>query len=114
MAMYKAISAPTGPVAHQARARSRSMRAAPPVPSTCIYSEHDGFVPPEQSTLPGDPADHENVRVPGSHMGLGFNSFVMWIVADRLAQHEGHWQPFRATGAVAPIFRALRLPTAVA
>jgi pimeloyl-ACP methyl ester carboxylesterase len=110
-AMYRALSAPTGPVAHQARARSRSMRAPPPVPSTCIYSESDGFVPPEQSTLEGDPADHENVRVPGSHVGLGFNSIVMWIVADRLAQREGHWQPFRATGAVAPLWKALGLPT---
>lgn len=111
-AMYKAISAPTGPIAHQARARSRSMRAPPPVPSTCIYSEHDGFVPPEQATLEGDPADHENVRVPGSHVGLGFNSLVMWIIADRLAQHEGQWQPFSPTGPVVPVFRALGLPTA--
>jgi pimeloyl-ACP methyl ester carboxylesterase len=113
-AMYRALSHPMGPVAHQARARSRSMRTAPPVPSTCIYSERDGFVPPQQATLDGDPADHENVRVPGSHIGLGFNSLVLWVVADRLAQHEGHWQPFRATGAIAPIFRALRLPTATA
>jgi alpha/beta hydrolase fold len=111
-AMYRALSAPTGPVAHQARSRSRSMRAPPPVPSTCIYSEQDGFVPPEQATLPGDPADHENVRVAGSHIGLGFNTLVMWVVADRLAQHEGHWAPFRPTGAIAPIFRALGLPTA--
>jgi pimeloyl-ACP methyl ester carboxylesterase len=113
-AMYRALSAPVGPVAHQARARSRSMRAPPPVPSTCIYSENDGFVPPEQATLPGDSADHENVRVPGSHVGLGFNSVVMWIIADRLAQHEGQWKPFRATGPLAPVLRALGIPAAPA
>jgi hypothetical protein len=47
-------------------------------------------------------------------MGLGFNSLVLWIVADRLAQHEGLWQPFRPSGPIAPVFRALRLPTASA
>ena len=112
--MYRAISGNVGPVAHQARARSRHLRAPPPVPSTCIFSEHDGFVPPEQATLEGNPADHENVRVPGSHLGLGFNSVVLWVVADRLAQHEGHWTPFRAAGPAAPILRALGLPTAPA
>jgi len=94
-AMYRVLSQPMGPVAHQARSRSRSMRAPPPVPSTCIYSEHDGFVPPAQATLDGDPRDHENIRVPGSHIGLGFNRHVLWIVADRLAQPEGDWRPYR-------------------
>ena len=46
-------------------------------------------------TLDGDPRDHENIRVPGSHIGLGFNRHVLWIVADRLAQPEGAWRPYR-------------------
>jgi len=95
-AMYRALAQPMGTVSHQARSRSRSMRAPPPVPSTCIYSEHDGFVPPSQATLDGDPSSHENVRVPGSHVGLGFNRRVLWIVADRLAQPEDAWQPYAA------------------
>ena len=95
-AMYRALSHPMGPVTHQARSRSRSMRAPPPVPSTCIYSEHDGFVPPSQATLEGDPSNHENIRVGSSHMGLGFNRRVLWIVADRLAQPEGDWRPYAA------------------
>jgi pimeloyl-ACP methyl ester carboxylesterase len=104
-AMYRVLAHPMGPIAHAARSRSKAMRAPPPVPSTCVYSEHDGVVPPEQATLAGDPADHENVRVPGSHLGLGFNSLVMWIVADRLAQPEGRWRPFEPTGAMAKLFK---------
>jgi pimeloyl-ACP methyl ester carboxylesterase len=111
-AMYRAISGNVGPVAHQARARSRHLRAPPPVPSTCIYSVNDGFVPPAQATLDGNAADHENVCVSASHLGLGFNSLVLWIVADRLAQHEGHWAPFRASGAMAPVLRTLGLRAA--
>jgi pimeloyl-ACP methyl ester carboxylesterase len=107
VAMYKALSSSLGPMAHQARARSTKMRTAPPVPSTCIYSMHDGVVPPEQATLSGDPAIHENVRVPGSHLGFGVNTLAMWVVADRLAAGEGCWRPFQPSGPVAPIFRAL-------
>ena len=95
-AMYRALSQPMGPVSHQARSRSRAMRAPPPVPSSCIYSEHDGFVPPAQATLDGDPSNHENIRVASSHMGLGFNRRVLWVVADRLAQADGHWTPYAA------------------
>ena len=111
-AIYRAISGNVGPLAHQARSRSRSMRAPPPVPSTCIYSDLDGLVPPAQATLDGDPADHENIRVPGSHMGLGFNSVVLWVIADRLAQHEGDWHAFQPSGALAPVLKVLGLRTA--
>ncbi len=95
-AMYRALAQPMGTVAHQARSRSRSMRAPPPVPSTCIYSDHDGFVPPAQATLEGDPESHENVCVASSHIGLGFNRRVLWVVADRLSQPEDAWQPYAA------------------
>jgi pimeloyl-ACP methyl ester carboxylesterase len=95
-ALYRALAMPHGPTLHQARSRTRALRTPPPVPSTCIYSESDGVVPPHQATLDGDPANHENLRVPGSHTGLAMNPVAMWIVADRLAQKEGRWKPFRA------------------
>ena len=41
---------------------------------------------------------HENIWVPGSHVGLGFNAAVMWILANRLAQAEGQWAPFVPDG----------------
>jgi hypothetical protein len=33
----------------------------------------------------------------GSHTGLGHNPQVVWIVADRLAQAENKWQPYKKT-----------------
>jgi hypothetical protein len=95
-ALYRALALPHGPTMHQARSRTRALRTPPPVPSTCIYSDSDGVVPPHQATLDGDPASHENLRVPGSHTGLASNPIALWIVADRLAQPEGRWSPFKA------------------
>jgi pimeloyl-ACP methyl ester carboxylesterase len=105
-ALYRAFAAPFSPETHTARARSKAMRGPPPVPSTCIYSESDALVGPEQATLDGDPADHENIRIPGSHLGLGLNPIVMWIVADRLAQTEGAWRPFDYGGVIGRLLRA--------
>ncbi len=43
---------------------------------------------------------------PGSHLGLGFNPLVLWIVADRLAQPEGRWRPFEpSAGSAGRIYR---------
>jgi pimeloyl-ACP methyl ester carboxylesterase len=105
-ALYRAFASPFSPETHTARARSKAMRGPPPVPSTCIYSETDALVGPEQATLDGDPADHENIRIPGSHLGLGLNPVVMWIVADRLAQAEGAWRPFDYGGVIGRLLRA--------
>lgn len=68
-------------------------RATPPVPSTAIYSESDGVA---DWTYCVDKPGHEteNLKVPGSHMGLTHNAAVMYAVAERLAQREGSWQPF--------------------
>ena len=106
-ALYRALAHPLGPIAHAARMRARSLRIPPPVPSTCIYSESDGVIPPGQATIQGRHAEHENIRVPGSHLGLGVNFLAMWVIADRLAQPEGDWQPFEASGPIAPLYRAL-------
>jgi pimeloyl-ACP methyl ester carboxylesterase len=107
LAMYRALENPQGTLAHQARSRSKAMRTPPPVPSTCLYSNTDGIVPPQQATLDGDPKNHENIRIPGSHSGLGVNFLAMWIVADRLSQPEGKWQPFKTSGAFTRAFRRL-------
>jgi hypothetical protein len=64
-------------------------------------------VPPQEATIDGDPALHENIRVPGSHLGLGFNALVLWIVADRLAQPEGQWQPFSPSGLSGRLYRLM-------
>ena len=77
------------------------------MPISCLYSLTDGVVPPQEATIDGNPALHENIRVPGSHLGLGFNPLVLWIVADRLAQPEGQWRPFVPSGVTGRLYRLM-------
>jgi hypothetical protein len=77
------------------------------VPTSCLYSLTDGVVPPQEATIDGDPKMHENIRVFGSHVGLGFNAIVMYIVADRLAQPDGHWRPFKPQGVSGKLYRLM-------
>ncbi len=69
---------------------------APPVPTTSLYSRTDGIVAWQCSLQEPSPANPktENVEVFASHVGLGLNPSAWWVVADRLAQAEGAWQPF--------------------
>ncbi len=108
-AMYRLIAHPMGPAAHTMQPRTRKMRERThlPMPMSCLYSVGDGVVPPQEATIDGNPARHENVRVPGSHVGLGFNALVLWIVADRLAQAEGQWAPFEPSGPLGYAYRLL-------
>jgi pimeloyl-ACP methyl ester carboxylesterase len=96
-ALYRLVAHPLGSAAHSMQPRAKTMRERKllPMPVSCLYSLSDGVVPPQEATTDGDPALHENVRVWGSHTGLGFNPLVLQIVADRLAQPEGQWQPYR-------------------
>ena len=96
-ALYRLVVHPLGSAAHAMQPRVKDLRERKPLPmpTTCLYSLSDGVVPPQEATIDGNPALHENIRVPGSHVGLGFNGLVLAIVADRLAQPEGHWQPFK-------------------
>jgi pimeloyl-ACP methyl ester carboxylesterase len=105
--MYRLIAHPHGPNAHAMQPRAKKMRRHEllPLPMSCLYSESDGVVPPQEATIDGDPAYHENIRVPGSHTGLGFNPLVLYIVADRLAQPEGQWQPFKPEGLPGSLLR---------
>jgi len=67
----------------------------PPVPCTAIYSHNDGITS-WQHCIDHAPGKHsENIRIPGSHTGLTHNPWVLYLLADRLAQVEGQWQPFR-------------------
>ena len=71
--------------------------AAPPVPTTSIFSRSDGIVAWKGSIqAPSAHNPHtENIEVLASHVGLGLNPSAWWAVADRLAQAEGQWQPFK-------------------
>ena len=70
---------------------------APPVPTTSIYTRTDGVVAWKgsiQAPTASQPQT-ENIEVIASHIGIGVNPSAMWALADRLAQPEGQWQPFR-------------------
>ncbi len=69
----------------------------PPVPSTAIYTCFDGIV--NWQTCKDAEEDHntENVEVFASHVGLGVDPMTLVCIADRLAQPEGAWKPFKNT-----------------
>ncbi len=70
------------------------IRASLPMPTTAVYSRSDGIVAWQCCLDDEERAETENVEVAGSHCGLGHNPMVLYIIADRLAQEEGSWQPF--------------------
>ena len=74
-----------------------SLRVAPPVPTTSIYSRSDGIVA-WQCSIEDSGAQLENIEVEASHTGLGVNPTALYALADRLAQPEGQWRPFTRTG----------------
>ncbi|HJX43213.1 MAG TPA: alpha/beta hydrolase-fold protein [Geodermatophilus sp.] len=64
-----------------------------PVPSTAVYSRWDGVVDWRSCRQrPGPRA--ENVGVHASHLGMGHDPAVLWLVADRLARSGDGWTPF--------------------
>lgn len=63
------------------------------VPATAIYTKGDGIVP-WRSCMDEPGQFAENVRVIGSHSGLGHNPRALFVIADRLAQPIGQWKPY--------------------
>lgn len=72
----------------------RRLRERPPVPVTSIYSRSDGVVS-WRGCLEAPADDAENVQVQASHLGMPAHPDALRIVADRLAQPEGAWRPYR-------------------
>jgi pimeloyl-ACP methyl ester carboxylesterase len=64
-----------------------------PVPSTAVYSRWDGVVDWRACRQTPGPTS-ENVAVRSSHLGMGHDPAVLWVVADRLAQPRHDWRPF--------------------
>jgi pimeloyl-ACP methyl ester carboxylesterase len=80
------------------------IRTPPAVPTTSIYSRSDGVVAWRSCINEPGPLT-ENIEVPASHLGMGANPFVLYAVADRLAQPIGGWRAFEASGARRLFFR---------
>ncbi len=81
------------------------MAYAPPVPTTALYTRGDGVVAWQSTVELSDRVDVENIHVGGAHLGLGFNPRVLIALADRLAQSEGSWQPFKPPAWMEPFYR---------
>lgn len=85
-----------GPVARRDElAKYRRKLQAPPdrVPSTAIFTKTDGIVAWRGCLEPEGPLT-DNIEVYASHCGLGFNPFVFYAIADRLALRKENWSPF--------------------
>jgi hypothetical protein len=77
----------------------KKMFLPPPVLTSALYSKSDGIAHWKvclHYSFGGHQED-ENIEVIGSHTGLSHNPQVVWIVADRLAQAENKWQPYKKT-----------------
>lgn len=61
---------------------------------TCIYSQTDGIVAPYLAQDWVSPLA-ENIRLYASHFGMAVNPLVLYVVADRMAQTDANWRPFR-------------------
>jgi len=81
----------------------RRLAEPPPVPTTSIFSRSDGVVA-WQACVQSPAPFTENIEVRGSHCGLGHHPAALYAVADRLAQPEGRWQPFRRSGLRAAVY----------
>lgn len=66
-------------------------------PASALHTRSDAVVPWESCLIQPSPTS-ENIRIAGSHTGMPFNPAAVWVIADRLAQPEGHWQPLREPG----------------
>ena len=83
----------------------QDMAHPPPVPTTALYTRGDGVVAWQSTVELSERSDVENIHVGGAHMGLDFNPRVLFVLADRLAQPEGQWQPFKPHFCMKPLFR---------
>ncbi len=78
-------------------AKAALWQNSPDVPCTSIYTESDGIVHWHYCVDQKRP-HCENIRVPGSHVGLTHNPAVLYLLADRLQQRAESWQAFNARG----------------
>lgn len=77
------------------------VRPPPPLPTTAIFSRTDGICAWESCFEEAGPLS-ESIEVTGSHIGLPHNLQVLRILADRLAQPEGAFSPYRTSPAAKP------------
>ncbi len=65
------------------------------VPTTSVYTRSDRIVPWRRSLVDDTAHRSENVEVRGSHLTLGIDPAVLFLINDRVRQDPADWQPFR-------------------
>ena len=93
-ALYKMFNPEHKSKAEQFLGEHWQLPAAPPVPTTSIYSKFDGVCHWRACVQHSGHDQVENIEVLGSHTGMGVNAQSLFIIADRLSQRRRHWQPF--------------------
>lgn len=66
------------------------------VPTTSVYTRRDRIVPWRSSLIDGSAHRQENVEVRSTHLTLGFDPAVHYLINDRVGQSPDTWQPFKA------------------
>jgi hypothetical protein len=92
--LYKMFNQDHQTKSEQFKGEDWELQAAPPVPTTSIYSKFDGICHWRACMQRGGHDQVENIEVLGSHTGMGVNAQTMFIVADRLSQRRHEWKPF--------------------
>ena len=100
---WRAYELASGQSAEEAPPFADSLSEPPPVPTTAIFSRSDGICA-WQGCVEENGSMSESIEVYSSHCGMGFNPLALYAVADRLAQPEHNWQPFRKDGWKALVF----------
>ncbi len=108
--VFRLLNGQTPPVDLAMLAR---LRVAPPVPTTSLYSRCDGIVAWQACIQSGRSDRTENIEVTGSHCGMGWNTHVLSIIAERLAQPPGAWQRHPAGDRPLRAARRLERPTSI-
>jgi len=82
------------------------------VPITALFSKKDGVVPWRNAREKPGPLV-QNAEVDATHLGMGFDAFVFYLIAHRLAKSAARtWRPLDVS-ALARRFQRERLPRAV-
>jgi hypothetical protein len=112
-AAYEAMSALHNRERAEAMRVRDEDRAALTVPVSSIFSRTDGVVP-WASCIDARGGMCESIEVPGSHTGLGHNPVALFVIADRLAQPDGRWEPYRVSPCLSSLVRLWPTPPSVA
>ena len=92
--VYKMFNPDNETKSEQFEHEAWQISAAPPVPTTSIYSKFDGVCHWRACIQHSGHDQIENIEVVGSHTGMGVNAQALFVIADRLSQRRAKWKPF--------------------